>query len=651
MRYFSIICVVAWALAVLPLSASAESRRISFWHFDPSMSAEALEAHVAALAASGVNTVIFGGGDHHYMFNQVVNKLLEGYLTSAAKAVELCHQRGIKVIEHHSNVLISPDNCGGYEHMLLQGFSEDGGTGVWDIYQARSFCPNNPEYRELYWGILRDMLTRVPFDGVMSDDACFYGGCSCEVCQELWASEHGGTIFEGYAASKEIGSEGWRKWHLTRKRRMTDFHDFLHGRIIAEFPDRPVYVLANDSTSPWPSQISGLYPELYADHGDVIVWEIYNPADFYSHRRLAGAAAVYRELCETDTTAATAYTLLPYADIAEKRDVFDRSEELFMWAFSMTMKADFTFARVFLTGVTAQDTPDDFFNFEKRHLADRADWGKTHADIGVFFSADSRDIDPQWEAIHTQSYHAWAQMLMDNGIPFRAVTGASLAEPLNVKLLILPDAFALSEAHKQAIDAFVEAGGRVLISGEYARHLPNGAPYGEDNEITGATVLKFFESAEVAERVAKGDGEYLFMPSIPRSLYQGEIGEGGTYAPPGNRQLSGALARMTEELCAPSIALRGDELPLFGVYRSGNVVTIPMLNTLGLPKEESTVPAPSKVIWAENGAKLAIEFSGRVKSAEVLLYPSGERREPEVGDGVIMLDAPSRFQVVTLQLD
>ena len=650
MRSVFFIFIALLLVTAVPLSA-ADGRRISFWHFDPAMSAEAMAEHVETLAQTGVNTVIFGGGDHHYMFNQVVGKRLDAYLEAANKAVELCHEKGIKVIEHHSNVLISPDNCAGYEHMLLQGVNEDGGTGVWDIYQARSFCPNSIEFRELYWGILKNMLARVPFDGIMSDDACFYGGCSCETCQKLWSDAYGSTLSEGYAASKEVGSAGWRRWNLTRKRWMTDFHDFLHEHITAEFPGLAIYVLANDSTSPWPSQVSGLYPELYAEHGDMIVWEIYNPADFYSYRRLAGAAAVYRELCELDFTEATSYTLLPYADTANSRDVFDRSEELFMWAFAMTTKSDFTFARVFLTGVTEQDKPDDFFNFEAKHLVDRSDWGKTSADIGLFFSADSRDIDPQWEAVHVQSYHAWAQVLMDNGLPFRAVTQASLSAPLGVKLLILPDVFAISEEDRQLIDSFVESGGKVLIAGKYAWHKPDGTPYDPESQLNSASTLEFFEQGVMPEAVKKGQGKYLIMASIPRTLYQGEVGEGGVYVPPRDGELSTYLANMIEKESTQQITIRGGKLPLFTVYRNDGRITIPMLDTLGLPEKESAVPTPSKVIWAENGTRIGIEFGEPIKRATVMSYPSGEVMELEIGDGVIELDAPSPFQVVTLELE
>ncbi|MDD4816366.1 MAG: hypothetical protein PHI85_00155 [Victivallaceae bacterium] len=395
--------------------------RQTFWAFTPEMSDAEMQKEVDVIAAAGANCVILGGGAHHYLADSD-RQTLDRYLNRAALAVKLCHEKGIKVVEHHSNVLISPANCtAALEPMLLQGFSDDGGSGVWPEYNARSFCPNNPQYREMYWQKLSSMLARVDFDGIMSDDASFHAGCSCAVCQARWTAENGGDIFSAYKAAKTIGSPAWNLWNATRKRWITEYYMWLSEKLRSEYPSIVRFTLANDSTSPWPSQINGLYPELFAYSGDLIVWEIYNPADFFSVRRLGVSAAVYREMCESPAMRAKSFCILAYADTAEHRDVFDPSEDEFMWAFAMTVGGDFCFGRVFLTGITAKDSPGEVFNFEKKYLANRKNWGNTYAGVAVVFNPLLRDTDPNWEAGHTVPFNATMQTLQAQGVPAKAL--------------------------------------------------------------------------------------------------------------------------------------------------------------------------------------------------------------------------------------
>ena len=49
------------------------------------------------------------------------------------------------------------------------------------------------------------------------------------------------------------------------------------------------------------------------------------------------------------------YVALPYADRAEERDVYDPQEETFVWALAHAHGMAFSLARVFLTGLRADD--------------------------------------------------------------------------------------------------------------------------------------------------------------------------------------------------------------------------------------------------------------------------------------------------------
>jgi len=166
------------------------------------------------MASNGVNSIIIGGNEHHYLYNSLMKGHDEKYLEPEEKVVKLCHEKGIKVIEHHSSSLMSPKMATSkIAHMLQLGFDDNCKPVVklQDFYDTRSFCPNNMEFRDFYFKELCKIMDRIPFDGIMSDDASLLGGCCCAVCSKKWADENKSVIGEAFLAVKN-GDRGqiWR---------------------------------------------------------------------------------------------------------------------------------------------------------------------------------------------------------------------------------------------------------------------------------------------------------------------------------------------------------------------------------------------------------------------------------------------------------
>jgi len=91
--------------------------------------------------------------------------------------------------------------------------------------------------------------------------------------------------------------------------------------------------------------------------------------------------------------------------------------------------------------------------------------------IGVYFSPKSRDYTAKK---FLPSYRGTMVLLIQQHKPLQVVTPRTLAE-FHGETLVLPSASTLNEAERQALKAFVEQGGRLVILGEDATGVPESA--------------------------------------------------------------------------------------------------------------------------------------------------------------------------------
>jgi hypothetical protein len=141
------------------------------------------------------------------------------------KVVEICHVRGIKVIDHHSNQLTHHiRNEKDREHIVINQdhhlplFPDSWDNQIingkrlsdWRIisaktdkpaylpgYNAEALCQNNPDYLQEYYAYAARLVKNTGIDGVMSDDTAFHPdiySCSCRYCREMFKQRTGKEI-------------------------------------------------------------------------------------------------------------------------------------------------------------------------------------------------------------------------------------------------------------------------------------------------------------------------------------------------------------------------------------------------------------------------------------------------------------------------
>jgi len=653
----------------------ANFRRTTLMFLRPGMSGAELDAYADTFARSGVTGVLIGGGRHHYLYDDLPH--LDGYAAAAARLVEACRRRGISVAEHHSAVLTTRRDLVEQRRDWIQKDFETGEASVWPEYRTWAFCPNNPGFREDYWKTASSLVRRIGADALMSDDTVFHHGCSCEACARRWREETGGDIRQGWEASRTPGTPAWRQWHAVRRKWFGDFRRWLLERQRRELPGTLCLALTGNALSPWGGQTHGGAAEGSLDTADIAVWEVYNPADFYSWRRLSVEAAVMAEAARLRGVTAL---FLPYADTAESRDVFDPGEETFAWGLGQAHGLPFVLGRVYLTGLTPEDEPRDYFLFERDRLSRWLEGGtQPRGEAAVLFSRSSRDLDTDWEASHVAPAIGWAQSLQDALVPWRAITEDTLDNgvPEGVRVVVAANVFALSGRHLDALERFVRAGGTLIATSRTAFFDAGGASalhsrrsrleslYGlslgnPGDAIAGpvpvqAAGAREMEAPVPAFRHRAGRGEVIYLPAEPgRMVFQDFQNEGRPFTGPGDRELAAGLADMVRRLpgeCEVSLSLQPHASALTTVRGRGRDLLVFFLNTAGasLPPG-SDVPTPSRVDWKRTGSTLQLRFSRAPRRVYVVSLDFTESRVLERPGQNVSIPAPRRFALIVAEM-
>lgn len=656
---------------------AAGFERATFWFVHPGLSPAEITAQVDAFARSGINGVILGGGRHHYLHDDL--PYLEAQIAVTRQVVEACHARGILVCEHHSVVACTDQQYGRRHADWIQRDFATGDPSVWPEYQMWAFCPNNQEFREHYWAILADLVRRTGVDAVMCDDTVFHHGCACAACARRWREEVGGDLRQAYAASRQVGTPEWRRWNAVRQRWFGDFRHWLFSRLRQELPSVRCFVLLGSILSPWGHQTHGGSTEASLRTAVAGWWEIYNPADFYSWRRLAAEASALAEAARQHGVAVVA---LPYADRAEQRDHFDPEEELFMWGLAQAHGLSFTLSRVFLTGLTASDAPRAYFTFERDQLAPFTP-SEPAGTIGVVFSHACRDTDPQWETFHTAPAIAWAQALLDANLPYRAVTGETLTAglPEEVRTLILPNFFAVSAVHLQRLEQFVADGGCLVASFQTGTHDETGAPrlteradrlrkllgvrlrsldwsndptVGRPRAAVELSGLERLPGPLEVYRHQVGRGTVLYLPTLVElSAFLDQVTETKPFPEQRDRALAAALAKLALEFTPqqPVRITRGEGAGhlLTTVRRVPGKLLVHVLNTAGADLAAGTpVPAPSRVVWAPP-TTLTLALPRAPRRVRVLSPDAADARVLNRPSKTVTLPSPRRYELIVIE--
>ena len=529
------------------------ARWATYWYGDEELfrfTPQQFDEKAGRLAEADVNAVILSGFHFRWSFVDEWPRLLE----TIGRIAESCHGHGIKVVAHHSAILTfnpwgeqewermkndaDPQLHPGLLHSLREGDVQH--KGVWlsrmrqidprtgqfsrTGYRGWAMCFNNPLWQRGYFDHLEGIYAR-GVDGIMSDDIQFWPigyGCGCPYCRQKF---HEATGFEmprtGFDDPKFYGNmdnPAYRAWILWRTESTAAHHRRVteHFRALGLELCRPFYS-SSDTTTLAVQGLGGMV-ENVADLMSTIFTEVCSVEAQGHCWPWEGAEAKHRSALSCRTGVPPMCLFYPH----------NAEENLLCWALTKSWGQRYWPSIHGLSPEEETEMMRPVFDFEAAH-PEAYDRPEPISEVGVLFSAQTRNIYKGMdERYYVREWCGWCETLMRANVPFDVITDPDLTERRTfdrLKTLILPNAAHLSDEQIVALKAFVEGGGKAILTHETGRYDETGAlrpryPLAEligadcEDVLDQASVWKPIPGASVplSERVESAEPVALLRP-------------------------------------------------------------------------------------------------------------------------------------------
>jgi len=413
---------------------------------------------------------------------------------SIRKIVLACHKYGIRVVEHHSAHLTyylrtkrgwsrfgesmlsyangesSYDNWHKTLEFLTADFMIDGkdirsfvqidgrtGKPAENTYGAYSMCFNNPDYREVYFNYLKDVVA-TGIDGIMNDDIQYFGernACTCKHCRRLFHQltgytlpdpEHWDDFFENYDNPAFIA---WKKFKFDSTTRMyrdlTALYEQLGVKLL-----RPNYC----------SDILKHNPTCYSFDRCTDLWDFIFQENCFS-------AVMKQSYMDFFTEAVHRYAAGKRHGVPSMSMFYpDRKDSAyFAWALSRSWGQLYT-GTCEGFDITAYEKP--YRDFEKKYIRYYTAPEKL-ADLSFYFSRKTRDYMSDAFPQYTRKSMAGMQAAYTSGLCVDMVMEEDSVEELSRhKLIVVSHIPMMSDGELIKLSDYVRQGGKLLILGPFA---------------------------------------------------------------------------------------------------------------------------------------------------------------------------------------
>lgn len=517
-----------------------------FWCHDDEVfhyTEEDFERRAEVLANSGITVAMTFSLTHFrigfYPYWKELNESLE-------KMVRAFHKWGIRVVEHHSASLVSRvlDDGGWkkldeeivrrskgvakydnwkkifpfltYDYKIgdvdFRSFMQiDGRTGDYarNRYGTFSACYNNPDYRKIYFDYMKSVV-ETGIDGIMNDDVQYFGeehACTCEHCRRLFKEQTGYDLptpenWNEFAGNYDDPAYiAWKKFKFESTERFyRDLGEFYQSLGVSLM--RPNYsscVLKQNPTC---------YPfDRCCDLWDYIFQENCN-ADIMKESYMDFMAeALHRFAAARERGVPTMSMFYP-----------DRPDSVyFSWALARSWGQIYTGTSI---GVDITPLEVPYRQFEKKYLRFYEAPEKV-SELAFYFSRRTRDFTASTFKRFMRHTMGSIQAAYVSGFRLDMVMEEDSVESLlRHKTIVLSYVAMLSETELEKFKAYVHAGGKLIILGDFALYDENGRKRTEE-EIKNL----FGIPMTVNQKITIGEGEIFRSDFRPEEAeFQPTIG-------------------------------------------------------------------------------------------------------------------------------
>ena len=483
------------------------SARVTQWTYPRDITPAQAQDYATSLAARGVNIVLTEG--HRSLVNDWPSKAediariareggADASVTATKVITDACHARGIRVLHHITSTFCTK----AYLDAHPEWAQRDARTGeplFFSLYGGLwLLCPNNPEWRELYFGLIADFTRRTGVDGWMVDEVEYlpdWFSCGCRHCRGKFRRETGFTLPEG-RDSKVWGnfdSPVWRAWLRFRMKSGGDFFADLKERLDAAAPGQVLTGCVAGASETFLTQYWGMDAAELGRAANFPFYEAYfdKGSPWYSWRRVIAEMRLYSAIARPHgTPALTLFYPTSHGEALPCWAMCNAAGNRF-WALNQGQPGyDSEQASIADAGFFAWEAKQGHLFAPQEQVAD----------IALLFSKASRDAEPtsggtahaefattprsrlggRARAAGAGEWAGFAETLTAANAPFRVIRDADLTDEglAATRVLVLPNATCMADAQARAVLAFARRGGKVIASGRNAVCDETGAPRG-----------------------------------------------------------------------------------------------------------------------------------------------------------------------------
>ncbi len=372
----------------------------------------------------------------------------------------LCHKNGLAVQGYYSNIF---DNWAYLNHPSWRCVRPDGKTTMEQEGSDGRYglvCPNHPEYRDYVRLNLQELVTRYPFDGIFLDMPFWTEVCYCASCKDRFWRETGAEI----PRIVNWDDAQWRLFQTRREAWLAEFLAFSTHCIHDLKPDITVEHNFAVNCFPW-----------FCATTDAI-----NEASDYAGGDLYGGLLEESFICKYYRNVSRN---LPFVFITSRCDpnlrfhttTKTREELTLHGAISLAHGGAFSIC----DGINPDGSccPDVYSKVVKKSFAHTQRYepyagGKLEANVAVWFSStakfhpsqNGKRVGEPGGKEYLDGPLGMVGILRDNHIPFDVVASKNLGD-LQADVLVLSGVAAISDGEMRDIEAFVQRGGHLYVSG------------------------------------------------------------------------------------------------------------------------------------------------------------------------------------------
>ena len=345
----------------------------------------------------------------------------------------------------------------------------DGRTGQRSVsnYQTSVMCYNNENFRRIYFDYL-ESLYKCGIDGIMTDDVQYFSNgnaCACPTCRRLFKQQTGYDLpapdewrvgfMDNYSNPAFVAFNKFKIDNTARFQRDVDKHFHTLGYDMLRI-DYFGSSLASTNKTSYPFHRCASSKDLiFQENTRFNVTKLSWPAYYCS--------------------AAYLYELGKQNNIPSMSVFYDAKEDAIYFGWAMAMAWGQMFNGSFPYTPETKKVKRFLYDFEQHYPRVVYDL-KKQADVGIFYSADQRDI---WHDDHMDvigSVSAWLQAGLFSGFCMRIVTQETVEvemKPAEVKVLIIPNILMLKDSELLALGVYVRAGGHLVLCGQCGTYDEN----------------------------------------------------------------------------------------------------------------------------------------------------------------------------------